>query len=197
MDWERRIETEIRDARQTLQRELGEQVIPVFAYPYGEYTTEVRQMLAGQERFGLGQHSGAVGPDSDFLALPRYPVATGLALDDFKLRARSRALPVTVTEPERHIVEDGEDRPPLHIVLNAADDVRLDELACYASGQGRMDIEWANEAMTSLVVRPTESLQPGRSKYNCTAPSKTSAGSWYWFGYLWMRRMPDGSWYPE
>jgi hypothetical protein len=138
-----------------------------------------------------------VGPESDFLALPRYPVATGLELDDFGLRARSRALPVRLVEQERHIVVDGEDRPPLRLALNAIDDIRVAELACYASGQGRMNVEWTDAAQTEFVVRPTETLRPGRSKYNCTAPSRTLAGSWYWFSYLWMRRMPDGSWYAE
>jgi peptidoglycan/xylan/chitin deacetylase (PgdA/CDA1 family) len=195
--WQARISAEISEARSHLNDELGARMIPVFAWPYGEYTTATRTLLADSERFGLGQHSGAAGPDSDFLALPRYPVATGLALTEFALRARSRPLPVKLAERERHIADPGEERPPLRLVLDDVDDVRIDELACYASGQGRMQLEWLNNGTMEFVIRPERALQRGRSKYNCTAPSRNGAGVWYWFGYLWMRQLPDGSWYTE
>lgn len=195
--WKRRISAEIVDARTQLDAELGARTIPVFAWPYGEYTVATKQLLGDSERFGLGQHSGASGPDSDFLALPRYPVATGLELDEFALRARSRPLPVELVGPERHIPDPDEQRPALRLALDATADVRVEELACYASGQGRMQLEWLDDRQTRLVVSPGENLRAGRSKYNCTAPSRNDAGVWYWFGYLWMRQLPDGSWYAE
>ena len=196
-DWERRISAEISAARTRLDDELGAQTIPVFAWPYGEYTTDTKQLLGDAERYGLGQHSGASGPDSDFLALPRYPVATGLTLDEFALRARSRPLPVSLVGPEQHVSEPGEARPLLRLALDNVTDVRVDELACYASGQGRMQLEWLDDRQTRFIVTPEENLRAGRSKYNCTAPSRNEAGVWYWFGYLWMRQLPDGSWYAE
>jgi len=195
--WEERVTREIQDARARLIAELGEQFIPVFAYPYGEYTVETRELLAGIERFGLGQHSGAAGPRSDLLALPRYPVATGLGLAEFGLRASSRALPVSLVEPERHIVTAGQERPPLHLALAVEEDIQVEELACYASGQGRMSLQWLNEERTEFITRPEMPLRAGRSKINCTAPSKTRSDTWYWYGYVWMHRRPDGRWYEE
>jgi len=195
--WEQRVRDEIRQARRRLQSELGDALIPVFAYPYGEYTADVRALLTGLERFGLGQHSGAVGYGSDFLAAPRYPVATGLDLSEFALRARSRSLPVQLASGAGHILAAGQDWPELRLKLDANDDVRTDELACYASGQGRMDLEWVDDARSEVRIRPQRALGTGRSKMNCTAPSRTLNGVWYWYGYLWMRQLPDGSWYEE
>ena len=58
-------------------RRLAEELEPLqgsFAYPYGEYTTKVGNMLQDMGYDSFGQHSGAIGPDSDRRALPRYPM---------------------------------------------------------------------------------------------------------------------------
>ena len=46
-----------------------------FAYPYGEYATDVGNLLQDMGHDSFGQHSGGVGSDSDRCALPRYPMA--------------------------------------------------------------------------------------------------------------------------
>jgi len=197
-DWRRRVADEIRAAGERLEAEVGDSLIPVLAYPYGEYTAEIKAIVAEQGLFGLGQQSGAVGHSSDFLALPRYPIATDLELTDaeFALRVRSRALPVRLEGAEQHIVGD-DDRPALQLALTTSDDIRVDELACYASGQGRMTVDWVDAGMLAFSARPSRALASGRSKYNCTAPSASAAGVYYWYGYLWMARQPNGRWYDE
>jgi peptidoglycan/xylan/chitin deacetylase (PgdA/CDA1 family) len=195
-DWQGRIAGEIEQAADRLRAEVGDYLVPVFAYPYGEYTVEVKAIVSEQGLYGIGQHSGPVGHGSDFLALPRYPVATGLALADFALRIRSLPLPVSLIGDERHII-DGDDRPVLRLALDDNADVRRDALACYATGQGAMPIEWRGEAMREFTVRPSEPFGAGRSKVNCTAPSRANPGSYYWFSHLWMRRLADGRWYDQ
>jgi peptidoglycan/xylan/chitin deacetylase (PgdA/CDA1 family) len=196
--WRRRVRGEIEAAEARLAAEVDDYRVPVFAYPYGEYTAAIKAIVADLGLYGLGQHSGAVGPTSDFFALPRYPIATDLGLteSEFALRVRSRALPVRLVGDEQHIVGDDE-APALRLALEGAGDVRLVELACYASGLGRMSLEWADAAMTAFVARPAGALGSGRSKYNCTAPSASTAGVYYWYGYLWMKRQQDGRWYDE
>lgn len=196
-DWRGRISAEIGTASDRLETEVAPYLTPVFAYPYGEYTTEVKAIVEAAGLYGLGQQSGAIGPGSDFLALPRYPVATALGLDDFELRARSLPLPVSLSGPERHIVDEADGRPALVLALDATEDLRVAELACYYSGQGRTPIEWQGAAMREFLVRPEQPLGAGRSKVNCTAPSRSGQGIYYWYGYLWMRRLADGRWYEE
>lgn len=195
-DWRRRITGEIAQANERLQTEVGAYLVPVFAYPYGEYTVDIKSIVRQQELFGMGQQTGPIGQGSDFLALPRYPVATGLELDDFALRIRSLPLPAHIVGEERHIVSD-DDRPVLRLALDADDDVRRDALACYAPGQGAMPIEWHGDDRREISARPEQSLGAGRSKVNCTAPSRSRPGTYYWYSHLWMRPLPDGRWYDE
>ncbi|HEY5622553.1 MAG TPA: polysaccharide deacetylase family protein [Gammaproteobacteria bacterium] len=195
--WRDRIRDEIEAAGRRLEDELGEAVIPVLAYPFGEYDTDVKGIVAELGLFALGQHSGAAGSNSDFLALPRFPVASGYDdLDGFAQRLRSKALPVELIGGEEHVVADGASLPTLRIRLLPGD-YRADALACYATAQGAMDIEWLGDNFEEVAARPRASLAPGRSKYNCTAPSASENGVFYWFSYLWMNRNEDGSWYAE
>jgi peptidoglycan/xylan/chitin deacetylase (PgdA/CDA1 family) len=197
-EWSRRVAREIGGADERLREEVGDYLVPVFAYPYGEYTPELESIVQARGLFGLGQQSGAVGNTSDFLALPRYPIASSLELsaEDFALRAHSRALPVRVVGQETHIVAR-DPRPPVELEIVGADDLRLGELACYASGQGRMQVDWDGAAMRQFKAVPSEPLGPGRSKYNCTVPSRSVDGVYYWYAYLWMKQREDGSWYDE
>lgn len=196
-DWLQRVQTEIDAAAARLRDELGAALIPAFAYPYGEYTDEIRVLLAERQLAGLGQHSGAIGQGSDLQALARYPVAASLALDEFALRAGSLALPARVVGTIGPIVQGQDLRPVLELEIEANSDIRMDEIACYASSQGRMEIEWINRDRRHFSVQPEMALQPGRNKYNCTAPSREHSGTYYWFSYLWMTKLPDGSWYEE
>ena len=193
--WRARIAEEISGAADRLTAELGESVIDVLAYPYGEYDVEVKRIVAQQGLVALGQHSGAAGAGTDWLAVPRFPVASGYdALDDFALRARSRPLNIDLIGDEIHIVDGG--RQAVEGVVKSKD-VRRSELACFAGGQGRMTLQWIDAEAGHFVASPNASLPPGRTKYNCTAPSATHNGVYHWFSYLWMTRRSDGTWYDE
>ena len=196
-EWRQRILAEIEDAESRLAEELGDAVIPVLAYPFGEYDSAIKAIVDDLGLFALGQHSGAAGSGSDFLALPRFPLASGYDdLDDFAERVRSRTLPVELIGAEMHVVDVNESRPSLRLRLLPGD-YRADSLACYATAQGAMEIEWLGDSFEEAVARPREPLRPGRSKYNCTAASSSETGIYYWFSYLWMKRNDDGSWYAE
>ena len=195
--WRQRIHDEILDAGQRIESELGDAAIAVLAYPYGEYDSSVKEIAQELGLIALGQHSGAVGPQSDLLAAPRFPVATGYdELDEFEIRVKSRALPAHVLGRERHILGVGESRPALRLEITPGD-FRAGELACYASNQGAMDLSWADDGRYEIVARPRQPLSAGRTKFNCTAPSATESGVYYWYSYLWMKTNDDSSWYAE
>ncbi len=195
--WLERVRQEITGAQRRLQEELPNPV-KVFAYPFGEYDRPVRSLVEELGYFGVGQQSGAVGPDTDLTAVPRFPMATGFAdLDSFATKVRSRPLPVTVLAPEDRLLGgDEKERPVLRIRVGEGP-FRSEALGCFASGQGRMEVTWADREEGVAEVRPREPLPPGRTKYNCTAPSTRTSGVFHWFSYLWLKRNPDGSWYRE
>ncbi|WP_372780444.1 polysaccharide deacetylase family protein [Litorivivens sp.] len=194
--WRARVRAEIEGAQRRLREELDP--VPLFAYPYGEYTVEVKNIVKSLKLYGIAQQSGAVSQHSDFLAVPRFPMAANYAvIDRFARSVRTRALPVTVLAPQEQILAGDQGHPePLRLRLGEGP-FALDQLACYASVGGRLEIEWINRAAREFEVRSPKPLGPGRTKFNCTAPHSGGSGTYYWYSHLWMKKRPDGSWYRE
>ncbi len=152
-----------------------------FAYPYGEYTTDVGNMLQDMGYDSFGQHSGAVGPASDRRALPRYPMAESFGdMDQFRTKVASVPLPVTSVEPWEPITADT--RPKITITLGETD-ARLGELACYVGGQGKVDVDWLQMG-SRFTVGPAKPFGKGRQRVNCTAPGND--GRYLWFSHQWI-----------
>ena len=190
--WHARLRRQITRAQERLEAEL-EAPPKLFAYPFGEFSPPVQEIVRELGFVGFGQQSGAFGPDSDFSALPRFPIATGFAaLDSFALKVRSRPLPVRRTEPESGVLGPDVARPELRITL-ADGPYRADAVRCYVGGKPAA-VERVSESPAVLSVRPASAIGSGRTKYNCTAPA-TDGSSWFWYSFLWMKPLPDGSWY--
>lgn len=194
--WTERITHEIVEAQNVLRQQLGRPVWAV-AYPYGEYSKEVKDILWHLGYFGLGQHSGVVSHDSDFHAIPRFPMAAEFdGLADFAMKVAAKNLPVTVISPADGVISKDVDIPVLTMKLKSGDYNKA-ALSCYASGQGRIQLYWLDEDRDMVSVSANKTISPGRTKYNCTAPSKTEKNVYYWFSFLWMKPKADGSWYKE
>ncbi|MEF8982747.1 polysaccharide deacetylase family protein [Thiohalorhabdus sp.] len=193
--WLERVRAEIRQAQDRLAAET-EDPVRIFAYPFGEFSAPVREMVADLGFYGVGQQSGAVGPTSDLTAAPRFPLSGTTDMVAFATKVRSRALPAEVLAPGDGVLEPDADKPALRLRIPAGP-YRLEALACYASGQGRIEVEWRDRDAGKVMVRPQKALAPGRTKYNCTAPSSETNGVFYWYSFLWMKPNPDGSWYAD
>lgn len=195
--WRRRVREQISGAQGRLEAEIPDP-IKVFAYPYGEYSAPLEAIVAELGFRGMGQQSGAVGRVSDMRALPRFPMAGGYgAMKQFVIKVRTRPLPVTVLSPKDPFLGGGPMRPALRLRLGRGP-FRLKGLACYASGQGRMDLDWIDRKERVVQVIPRKALTAGgRFKYNCTAPSTERRDVYFWYSHLWMKRNPDGTWYGD
>lgn len=193
--WLARVRSEIVDAQQRLEAELAKPPPKLFAWPFGEFSPPVQALLRELGFVGFGQQSGAFGPGSEFTALPRFPLATGFdSLDSFALKVRSRPLPVRATEPRSGVLGPDVARPELRLEL-APGPYRPQGVRCYAGGR---PIEVVLESSTPPVLRTRvdRPIGPGRTKYNCTSPA-TDSDAWFWYSFLWMKPLPDGSWYRE
>ncbi len=194
--WRERIINEIEQSQLILQQNVDHPLRAV-AYPYGEYSEDVRDILRELGYFGLGQHSGAVSPVTDFQAIPRFPMSTGFdSMEDFAIKVSAKNLPVTVLSPDDGLIAKDTDIPVLVMQLETAD-YKKTGLRCYASGQGCIHVEWQDRENGVVRVSANDAIKPGRTKYNCTAPSKSEDAIFYWFSFLWMKPEADGSWYRE
>ena len=179
--WQSRVAADIEKGWQRLTEELPTPLAGVFAYPYGEYDTGVAELLNGRGYIAFGQQSGAIGRLSDKRALPRFPMAEAFAgMDGFRTKALSLPLPVTEVAPWDPVTS--ETLPELTITL-AQSGARLDNLACFVSGQGRVAVQWIEPARR-FSVKPGQPLMKGRQRVNCTAPG--SDGRYFGFSHQWI-----------
>ncbi|MBR9728065.1 polysaccharide deacetylase family protein [Shewanella intestini] len=191
--WLQREEKNLLAAEADIKRHTG-QSVKMLAYPYGEYNTQIEALLTKHGFVGFGQQSGAAGPHSILTALPRFPIAAGYAdLNELKVKFASLNMPVLAQTPTNPQLDQGQWRPTLTVTIDTKD-IYPNQLMCYVQGQGANKPKWISDNQFS--VQAVVDLPAGRSRYNCTAPSKTRAG-YYWFSQAWVRPKNDGSWIKE
>ena len=190
--WIKRIEQNIDQTEAAIAEATG-QNLKMLAYPYGEYNADIEAMLAKKGYVALGQQSGAAGIYSSLTALPRFPVAGVYAnLDTLKVKLNSLNMPVinqNTSNPE--LTKNW--RPKLIVTLDMTD-IYPHQMMCFIQGQGAQKPLWLGKNQFS--IQAETDLPAGRSRYNCTAPSKTKSG-YYWFSQAWVRPFDDGSWPKE
>ncbi len=189
--WSTRVRADIEHAQQRIHEELGhdpEETPRLFSYPYGEYNLALAEIVEAAGYVGLGEQSGPAGPYSDLRVLPRYPISEGHdSVAEFAVKASSLALPVSEVTPWEPLLPHTNPPRMVATLAVAADDVRLDQLACHVSGQGRVKVKWLDKNRRRFAVQASQPLRMGRSRYNCSAPSVKEPGRYYWFSHLWVR----------
>ncbi|MDO6445400.1 polysaccharide deacetylase family protein [Colwellia sp. 1_MG-2023] len=165
-----------------------------FAYPYGEYTPAIQHWIKSHDFIAFSQQSGAVGLGTDLSAVPRFPASK--PYDKLAtLRDKLHALPFSITLT-------GKNADTIHPVnsLESAtfnvivDDFNKRQLNCYVTGIGRQNIDWQTD--NSFMITFNAPLPTGRVRANCTAPSKSKPGRYYWYSKPWFILKEDNQWYP-
>ncbi len=192
-DWRRRATRDIETAAARIEAETGIRS-RLFAYPYGEYSEPLKNIVRELGYRGIAQQSGAVGYLTDLLAVPRFPLARGYDdLERFATGVNARPLPVRAVDVGASSRRAG-DIERLRLVLDAGD-YRPRQLACYGAGGKALPVERRADEPFEVVIDVTGIGRPGRNKVNCTAPAIDEPGAWFWYSHQWLLRNPDGSWY--
>jgi poly-beta-1,6-N-acetyl-D-glucosamine N-deacetylase len=169
-----RREIERSDAR--FAEELGLRPT-LFAYPYGEASRGVRDVMeASGFRAAFGHHSGVVHGTADPYFWPRFTLNEQYGDPDrFRTVASALPLPVADLSPTDMLIP-AEHNPPAFgfTVLDPAPD--LDRIACYAGD--RLHVERLGDVRVE--VRFDQVLAPGPHRVNCTLPGP--GGRWRWLG---------------
>ncbi|SEL41416.1 Polysaccharide deacetylase [Colwellia chukchiensis] len=165
-----------------------------FAYPYGEYSPEIQQWVLDNNFVAFSQQSGAVGLATDLSSIPRFPASQ--PYDQIaSLRDKLNSLPFNIhldAENQKTIFLQGESRS---ITFNIeVDDFYPEQLNCYISGLGRQKITWQGDEM--FTIKYSAPLPTGRVRCNCTAPSISEPGRYYWYSKPWFVLKASGQWYP-
>jgi len=187
--WLERIKQDVTQAETLLTAQLGYS-LKYLAYPYGEFNPQLKKLLTSLGYIGFGQHSGAISSQSDFGALPRFPAAGIYAgLKSLKVKLNSLAMPVLNNSlPSPEFLAGGKLK---HWQFElATKDISPGQVSCFFEGQ-TLKIELQNNVISPIL---TATLPPGRSRVNCTAPSKMHKGRYYWFSQPFFRPRHDGIW---
>lgn len=183
--WRQRVSRDISTAMARIEAEVGVGS-RLFAYPYGEYNQELKEIVLDLGLVGFGQQSGPVWAGSDFGALPRFAMAAGYAeMAEFRIKVHSLPLPVLAADPADPELPEGEQSPVLRLQI-ADGDYQRESLACFLSGQGRLQLQWLDRQQGLVEMVANQALPEGRSRYNCTA-RHSSQPRYYWYSHLWIR----------
>jgi peptidoglycan/xylan/chitin deacetylase (PgdA/CDA1 family) len=188
-NWLDRSIQEIEDAEQMLVKHIGYS-LKYFAYPYGEFDAQLKTQLASKGYVGFAQHSGAIASYSDFAALPRYPAAGVYSkLQTLKVKLNSLAMPITNVSVKNPQVELPFDNQTLTFNVKV-DDLTPQQINCFQNGL----VLNKSIVQNSVSVEVNSITRPGRHRINCTAPSNSENGRFYWFSQPFFIPTAEGDW---
>ena len=168
---------EIMRSHARFERELGGRP-ELFAYPYGEFSLAVRDLIAAEGFFAaFGQHSGAIGQTSDPYRLPRFALNEAYGTPErFSLVVETLPLPALDITPEDPLIGPA-NNPPAYGFTVPQSVGSLDGLQCYAGRGNEARLQRLDRRVEVRFVAP---LQPGRTRINCTMPGPDDR--WRWLG---------------
>lgn len=179
--WRKAFIEEIEHAEAFIQKKLG--IKPtLFAYPYGEYNQAVQQVLNQRGYIAFGQQSGAIGKNSDWLALPRFPAAGQYAnLKTLASKLKSLAFPATIElSADNPIAANSQANPP--ILTMQLSHTPYGQINCFLADGSPITVDKTGSTIT---VQSPHKLSKGRQRYNCTASSGKN-GRFYWLSHQWL-----------
>lgn len=176
-----RLRADLLKAEGRIEQETG-QSHRFLAYPYGEYDPGIKSLLQELNFIGLAQNSGAVGPDSDFLALPRFPLASIYAnLDTASTKFSTLPFSVHRLRPESPVTVD---RSPSVTLKFEDGNYNFSQIGCFANSKP-VPMTWLDREEGLLELNPTESYSGRRWRYICTAPDPDS-NRYFWYSVQWI-----------
>ena len=179
--WLARLSENLLKAEQRIKAQTG-QSHRYLAYPYGEYNPAIKSLLEELDFVGLAQNSGAVGPESDFLALPRFPLAGIYAnLDTASTKFSTLPFSVTQVQPDSPVTST---RNPSAILKFESGNYNLSQIGCFANSKP-IPMTWIDKEQGVLELIPEQSYSGRRWRYICTVADPNS-NRYYWHSVQWI-----------
>lgn len=182
--WVQWVKDDLERSQHAFRENLGASP-SLFAYPYGEYSPELVELVK-QAGFvaAFGQQSGVISAGQDLFTLPRFPMGAGfVSLDSFRSKLFIKHLPVETVDPKSPVLKS-ENPPRLKFYLNS-EEVSKATLNCYIPGQKECRVEVVDDAAGLYKVQAEQPIKERRSKYTVTA-SDSRGQTWFWFSQLWV-----------
>ncbi len=178
--WQKRIQDDIEKAQQQFEEHLGFKPI-LFAYPYGEYSPGVVEIIKNIGfTAAFAQQSGVIHSEQDHFTLPRFPMGGPFAtLASFKTKLAMQPLVVTDEDPFDPVIENN---PPVLNFKIKGRKIDPRRFNCFVQGENKCWVE-SGEA-GHYRVSAENPLTGRRNKYTLTLQSRQ--GDWLWYSHLWI-----------
>tara|TARA_Y100000814_G_scaffold292040_1_gene269739 strand:- start:408 stop:1460 length:1053 start_codon:yes stop_codon:yes gene_type:complete len=181
IQWLSRLENELLVAETRIEQQTG-QSHRYLAYPFGEFNADIKAMLEANGFVGLAQNSGAIGVNSDFLSLPRFPLASIYAnLDTAKIKLDSKSFNVELVQPKSPVTDIR--NPSVTLKFNSGN-YNLSQIGCFANSKP-LPMTWIDRDEGLLSIAPIEEYAGRRWRYLCTAPVPGES-RYYWYSIQWI-----------
>lgn len=171
---------EISTSNDRFLEELG-MVPPLHAYPYGEFSPGVRDLMKDMGfKAAFGQHSGVMHGSQNPFEYPRFGFNENYgSIDRLKLAINALPIPSTDQTPDSMVLNQN---PPIagFTVLEGIEP--LHRIACFASGMGKVKTITLGRRVE---VRLPSAINGKRGRINCTMPHVVDGretGRWRWLG---------------
>lgn len=179
--WKKRIKGDIERAQDQFEDHLGFRS-DIFAYPFGEYSPAVIEIVQGLGFKGaFAQQSGVIFSGSNRFILPRFPMGGPFAtLDGFKSKFSMQPMQVFAQTPLDPVIQTNP--PVLSFKLQGQRAVPPQQFNCFVQGENRCWVETDNSDGYKIVAE--QPLTGRRNKYTLTL--LTRQGDWLWYSHLWV-----------
>jgi len=149
-----------------------------FSYPFGEYSSFIKQFISENFKFSFGQHSGVIDVNKDPYELPRFPINEKYGdLKRFKFLINLYPLQFKKLLPEdNYLIKDN---PPNFSVEFFQNQKNLENINCFSDEGNKWEKSMTNFNKNILSIKFREKFIFRRGRVNC---SLNDNGIWRWFG---------------
>ena len=169
---------DIKTSTKIFKEKLG--YVPlIFSYPFGEYSSFIKNYIAKNFKIGFGQHSGVIDINKDKFELPRFPINEKYGdLKRFKSLINYYPLEYKNLKPEEKKLTDNENPPKIEIEF-FDNQKNIKNITCYSNDGGNWKKSNLKFQKQNLIINFDEKFLPRRGRINC---SLNDDGKWRWFG---------------
>jgi len=169
---------DIKTANKIFIKNLGYNPI-FFSYPFGEYSSFIKEHIAKNFKFSFGQHSGVIDVNKDRYELPRFPINEKYGdLKRFKFLINLHPLQFRDLNPEEKYLTKS-NNPPEFSVEFFKEQKNISNINCFSDEGNNWEKSniYFNENILNIKFRQKFIFRRGR--INC---SLNDNGLWRWFG---------------
>ena len=150
-----------------------------FSYPFGEYSSFIKEYISKNFMFSFGQHSGVIDINKDPHELPRFPINEKYGdLKRFKFLINLSPLQYKVLYPEEKYLSNN-NNPPDFLVEFFDEQKNINIINCFSDEGGKWGKSNINFNQNTLKLNFREKFNFRRGRVNC---SLNDNGIWRWFG---------------